>query len=73
MGVKGLKKLVYKFSPHKCIISTEELLCQKSVQKLIDSDSGPIDKQQFEMELLNYDDSLEAADSGDIINSSGDS
>lgn len=77
--VKGYKIWCTYISPLRCIIRRDvifnesELLNQKSVQKLTDKGSETTVKQQFKVELSKSDDSLEAADSSDVIDSLGDS
>ncbi|KAH9717481.1 hypothetical protein KPL71_021830 [Citrus sinensis] len=75
-GVKGYKIWCTDLSPPRCIISRDvtfnekELLNQKSAQQPTKEDTETGKKQQFEVELSKSDDSLEAEDSGGVIDSS---
>ena len=78
-GVKGYKIWCTDLSPPRCIISRDvtfnerELLNQKSPQQPTEEGIGTGIKQQFEVEIPKSDDSLEAADSDGVTDSSGDS
>ncbi|KAH9694912.1 Integrase catalytic domain-containing protein [Citrus sinensis] len=77
-GVKGYKIWCTDLSPPRCIISRDvtfnekELLNQKSAQQPTKEDTETGKKQQFEVELSRSDNSLEAEDSGGVIDSSRD-
>ncbi|KAH9646574.1 hypothetical protein KPL70_024912 [Citrus sinensis] len=75
-GVKGYKIWCTDLSPPRCIISRDvtfnerELLNQKSPQQPTEEGIGTGIKQQFEVEIPKSDDSLEAADSDGVTDSS---
>ena len=52
------------------IFNEEELISKKSVQRKSEEDAKRSDTHQIEVELLNYYDTHEATDSGDIDNES---